>query len=91
MVDRLNVFQDDSGNRHFITVEVENNLDAFHEVDMPQVFAQCYQDLQNPEKPFLSREEQRLLSYMNSHHLPQSMLESQLLNFFPRIINQFGA
>ena len=51
-VDRLNYLQDDSGNRRFIIVEVGNNMDGFHEVVMQQVFAQCYQDLQNGENHF---------------------------------------
>ena len=83
-VDRVNYLRDDAGNRRFLTLPVGNGMNAFHNVNMQQCFAQCYALLMQGERGWLNQVELGMLTFINGQYIPQTTLEAMLLeNFDP--------
>jgi predicted P-loop ATPase len=64
---------DKTGNSRFWTIEVDK-LDYLHNIDMQQLFAQLTEDYWKGKIWWLTKEEERLLSSVNSQHMETSYI-----------------
>lgn len=69
---------DETGNRRFWTVQCGENMNADHDVDMAQVWAQCKQLWQQGEAHYLSKEENERLNRYNEKFEATNPLDEKI-------------
>lgn len=75
---------DPSGSRRFVCVSVEGNIDFETPLDYQQLYAQLQQEINDGERYWLTKEEERSLMEHNMQFLQISAIGEMLLSLFMR-------
>ena len=73
---------DPSGNRRFVCVQVDGNIDFQTPVDYPQLYAQLYHEVASGERYWLTKEEEQALMDHNRQFQQVSGLGEMLLSLY---------
>ena len=81
-VNQEDYLRDETGNRRFWTISCNRNLNCNHGINTQQLWAQVLNIYQAGESHHLTPTESKLLTTVNEHHRPVSIVEQMVKSFY---------